>query len=71
MEPHVPHRLISQQTIVYDLFISDLGNAFKFGEDTKLGGMFDTPERHAAIQRDLSRLKAWADRKFMKFSNGN
>lgn len=58
-------------TTVCHLFISDLGDGYNFGEDTKLGGVFDTPEHHPAIQRDLSRLKAWADRKLMKFSNGN
>lgn len=58
-------------TIIYDLFISDLGNGYKFGEDIKVGGMFDTPEHSSAIQKDLSRLKAWADWQLMKFSNGN
>lgn len=71
MELHVPQGLIPQQTIVYDLFINDLGNGFKFGEDTKLGGIFYTREHHASIQRHLSKLKAWADRELMKFSNGN
>lgn len=71
IEPLVPQGLIPQETIVCDLFISDLGNGYKFGEDKKLRGMFGSPERHSATQRDLSKLKAWADRKLMKFSNGN
>lgn len=29
------------------------------------------PENHAAIWRDLSRLKAQADRKLLKFNSGN
>lgn len=40
----------------------------RYGEDKKLGGMFYTPENHAAIWRDLSRLKAQADRKLLKFN---
>ncbi|GAB0176356.1 mitochondrial enolase superfamily member 1 [Grus japonensis] len=35
--------------------------------DTKLGGVPDTPDGRAAIQKDLDRLAKWADRKLMKF----
>ncbi|GAB0209608.1 mitochondrial enolase superfamily member 1 [Grus japonensis] len=42
----------------------------KFADDTKLGGVADRPEGHAAIQRDLNRLEKWADRNLMKFNRG-
>jgi len=34
----------------------------RFVGDTKLGGVADTPGGCPAIQRDLDRLKKWADR---------
>jgi len=36
--------------------------------DSKLGGVADMPEGHAAIQRDLDRLEKCADRSRMKFN---
>lgn len=38
--------------------------------DTKFGGVVDTTQRSAAIQRDFHKLDKWADRNVVKFSNG-
>jgi len=39
----------------------------KFPDDTKLGGVADTSERCAAIQRVFDRLEKWTVRKQKKF----
>ncbi|GAB0188254.1 mitochondrial enolase superfamily member 1 [Grus japonensis] len=61
--------------ILFNIFINYLDDEAdctlsKFADDTKLGGVTDTPEGCIAIWSDLDRLEKWADRNFMKFSKG-
>jgi len=59
--------------VLFNFSINDLDDKAEhtlstFADDTELGGVADTPEGRAAIQKDLDRLEKLADRKFMKFN---
>ncbi|KAK4824554.1 LOW QUALITY PROTEIN: hypothetical protein QYF61_016158 [Mycteria americana] len=59
--------------VLFNIFVNDRDDGAectlsKFADVTKLGGVADTPEGCAAIQRDLNKLEKWADRNLMKLN---
>jgi len=68
----VPQGLVLRP-ILFSIFVNDLDNETectlsKFADNTKLGGVTDTPDGHAAIQKELDRVGNWANRSLMKFN---
>ena len=59
--------------VLFNLFINDLDEGIdkmliKFTDDTKLGGVANSPEDRIKIQNDLNRLESWAKTNKINFS---
>lgn len=69
-----PHRCILGK-LLYIIFINDLDDGaestlIKSADHIKMGGVDDTSESCAAIQRKLYRLEKWTKRDFIMFNKG-
>ena len=61
--------------VLLNFFINNLDEGIqcslsKSADDTKLGGVADTPEGCAAIHQDLDRVEGWAERNLREFHKG-
>ena len=59
--------------VLFNIFINDINDGMecilsKFTDHTKLSGVVDIKEGGDATQRDLNRLKRWAQVNLMRFS---
>lgn len=59
--------------VLFNIFINNLdvgvqSNLTKSVDDTKLGGVADSPEGCATIHSDLGRLEKWTKKNLMKFN---
>uniref|UniRef100_A0A803T6I5 Reverse transcriptase domain-containing protein n=1 Tax=Anolis carolinensis TaxID=28377 RepID=A0A803T6I5_ANOCA len=61
--------LESKVATILAAHVDNLGfGRIKFADDTKLGGIANTPEDRSRIQNDLDRLERWAETNKMKFN---
>ena len=61
--------------VLFNIFINDLDldegiecMLTEFADDTKLGGVVNSPEDRIKIQNDLDRLESWAKTNKMNFN---
>ena len=55
-------------TVLFNIFVGDVGSGTEFADDTKLCGVVDMLEGRDAIQRDTDRLERWACMNRMRFN---